>query len=71
MKQLIYYNTYTLLIINILCIFLNLRAIGLEVNGSKCEFTILNDSMPETRETLFWGLLPRSMRPQNNRDSHF
>ena len=24
-----------------------LRAIGLEVNGSKCELSILNDSMPE------------------------
>ena len=32
-----------------------LRAIGLEVNGSKCELTILNDSMPEA---LFSGLLP-------------
>ena len=32
-----------------------LRAIGLEVNGSKCELTILNDSMPEA---LFRGLLP-------------
>ena len=31
------------------------RAIGLEVNGSKCELTILNDSMPEA---LFRGLLP-------------
>ena len=27
-----------------------LRAIGLEVNGSKCELTILNDSMPEATE---------------------
>ena len=35
-----------------------LRAIGLEVNGSKCEFTILNDSMSEATETLFRGLLP-------------
>ena len=32
-----------------------LRAIGLEVNGSKYELTILNDSMPEA---LFRGLLP-------------
>ena len=31
------------------------RAIGLEVNGSKCELTILNDSMTEA---LFRGLLP-------------
>ena len=35
-----------------------LRAIGLEVNGSKFELTILNDSMPEAREALFRGLLP-------------
>ena len=35
-----------------------LRAIGLEVNGSKCEFTILNDSMPEATDSLFRGLLP-------------
>ena len=35
-----------------------LRAIGLEVNGRKCELTILNDSMPEATETLFRGLLP-------------
>ena len=35
-----------------------LRAIGLEVNGSKCELTILNDSMPEATEALFRGLLP-------------
>ena len=34
-----------------------LRAIGLEVNGSKCELTILNDSMPEATEALFRGLL--------------
>ena len=35
-----------------------LRAIGLEVNGCKCELTILNDSMPESTEALFRGLLP-------------
>ena len=35
-----------------------LRAIGLEVNGSKCELTILNDSLPEATEALFRGLLP-------------
>ena len=35
-----------------------LRAIGLEVNGSKCELTILNDSMPEATEALIRGLLP-------------
>ena len=35
-----------------------LRAIGLEVNGRKCELTILNDSMPEATEALFRGLLP-------------
>ena len=35
-----------------------LRAIGLEVNGSKCELSILNDSMPEATEVLFRGLLP-------------
>ena len=35
-----------------------LRSIGLEVNGSKCELTILNDSMPEATEALFRGLLP-------------
>ena len=35
-----------------------LRAIGLEVNGTKCELTILNDSMPEAMESLFRGLLP-------------
>ena len=35
-----------------------LRTIGLEVNGSKCELTILNDSMPEAMEALFRGLLP-------------
>ena len=34
-----------------------LRAIGLEVNGSKCELTILNDSMQEETEALFRGLL--------------
>ena len=38
---------------------MRLRAIGLEVNGSKCELTILNDSMPEVTEALFRGLLPR------------
>ena len=32
-----------------------LRAIGLEVNGSKCELTISNDSMPEATEALFRG----------------
>ena len=36
-----------------------LRVIGFEVNGSKCELTILNDSMPETTEAMFRGLLPR------------
>ena len=35
-----------------------LRAIGLEVNGSKCELAILNDSMSEATEALFRGLLP-------------
>ena len=35
-----------------------LGAIGLEVNGSKCELTILNDSIPEAMEALFRGLLP-------------
>ena len=35
-----------------------LRVIGSEVNGSKCELTILNDSMPEATEALFRGLLP-------------
>ena len=35
-----------------------LRAIGLEVNGSKCELTVLNDSMLEATEALFRGLLP-------------
>ena len=35
-----------------------LRAIGLEVNGNKCELTILNDSMAEATEALFRGLLP-------------
>ena len=35
-----------------------LRAIGLEVNGSNCELTILNDSMPKATEALFRGLLP-------------
>ena len=35
-----------------------LRAIGLEVNGSKCELTILNDSIPEATEALFRGLIP-------------
>ena len=30
---------------------------GLEVNGSKCELTILNDSMPEATEALFRGIL--------------
>ena len=34
-----------------------LRAIGLEVNGCKCELTILNDSMPEATEALFRGIL--------------
>ena len=36
----------------------SLRAIGLEVNVSKCELTILNDSMPEATEALVRGLLP-------------
>ena len=35
-----------------------LRTIGLEVNGSKWELTILNDSMPEATEALFRGLFP-------------
>ena len=35
-----------------------LRAIGLEVNGSKCELAILNDSMQEASETVFRGILP-------------
>ena len=34
-----------------------LRAICLEINGSKFELTILNDSMPEATEALFRGLL--------------
>ena len=33
-----------------------LRAIGLEVNESKCELTILNDSRPEATEAMFRGL---------------
>ena len=33
------------------------RAIGLEVNRSKCELTIHNNSMPEATEALFRGLL--------------
>ena len=32
-----------------------LRAIGLEVNGSKCELTILNDSTPEQRRPCSEG----------------
>ena len=36
----------------------NLKAIDLEVNGSKCELTILNNSMPEATEALLRGLLP-------------
>ena len=35
-----------------------LRAIGMVANESKCELTILNDSMPEATEALFRGLLP-------------
>ena len=35
-----------------------LRAIGLEINRSKYEIPILNDSMPESMEALFRGLLP-------------
>ena len=35
-----------------------LKAIDLEVNGSKCELTILNDSMPGATKALFRGLLP-------------
>ena len=35
-----------------------IRAIGLEVNGSKCDLIILNDSMPEATEALFRGLHP-------------
>ena len=34
------------------------RAIGLEVSGSKCELTILNDNMPEATEALIRGFLP-------------
>ena len=34
-----------------------LRAIGLEVNGSKCDLTIINDNMPEVTEALFRGLV--------------
>ena len=36
------------------------RAIGLEVNESKCEIAILIDSMPEATEALFRRLLPRN-----------
>ena len=36
-----------------------LRAIGMEVIGSKCELTIFNDSMPEATEAPFRGLLTR------------
>ena len=35
-----------------------LRAIGLDVNGRKCEVTILDDSMPEAMVAMFTGLLP-------------
>ena len=35
-----------------------LRAIGFEVNGSKCELTILNARMLEATEALFRGHLP-------------
>ena len=34
------------------------KAIGQEVNGSKFELTILNDSMPEATEALVRGLFP-------------
>ena len=43
---------------DLLVLLERLRAIGLEVNGSKCELTILNDGMPEATEALFRGLLP-------------
>ena len=42
----------------VLVLLERLRAIGLEVNGSKSELTILNDTMPEATEALFRGLLP-------------
>ena len=43
---------------NLVVLLNRVRAIGLEVNGNKCELTILNDSMPESTEALFRGLLP-------------
>ena len=43
---------------DLLVLLERLRVIGLEVNGSKCELTILNDSMLEATEALFRGLLP-------------
>ena len=42
---------------NLVVLLERLRAISLEVNGRKCELTILNDSMPEATEALFRGLL--------------
>lgn len=35
-----------------------LAAIGLEVNSSKCELTILNDDRPEATEAIFRAVLP-------------
>ena len=43
---------------NLVVLLERLRAIGLELNGSECELTILNDSMTEATEALFRGLLP-------------
>ena len=38
--------------------YLRLTEIDLKANWTKCELTILNDSMPEATEALFKGLLP-------------
>ena len=46
---------------NLVVLLERFREICLEVNGSKCELTILNDSMPEATEALFRGLLPGVM----------
>ena len=35
-----------------------LERISLEINGRKCDLTILNDSIPEATESLFRGVLP-------------
>ena len=35
-----------------------LSTLGLEINGGKCELTILNDDRPDTTEALFRDLLP-------------